>query len=280
MAIKRILAWLATHPRVASERLMATAVAIARTHGAQLNASVTTPQLPRSSHWILSGMMSGMAHEVEQRAKAAALELSQRFDTARQEAGLVGSASQLQFASSDLDSALAPLARLHDLTIAELGQDEEAKTEVETLIFAAGRPVLVLPAADDDATQAIQLHRFAIAWDGSRTATRAVHDAMPMLKTASAVDIITISDDKDLKHVMDAASLGELLACHGIATAVRAIKGHGKPTALVLQHAVEDVRADALVMGAYGHSRTREFVLGGATMGMLSAPKFPLLFSH
>ena len=280
MAIKRILAWLATHPRVASERFMATAVAIARTHGAQLNASVTTPQLPRSSHWMLSSMMSGMAHEVEQRAKAAALELSQRFDTARQEAGLVGSASQLQFASSDLDSALAPLARLHDLTIAELGQDEEAKTEVETLIFAAGRPVLVLPAAAADATQAMQLHRFAIAWDGSRTATRAVHDAMPLLKTASAVDIITISDDKDLKHGMDAAALGELLACHGIATEVRAIKGHGKPTELVLQHAVEDVRADALVMGAYGHSRTREFVLGGATMGMLSAPKFPLLFSH
>jgi nucleotide-binding universal stress UspA family protein len=279
MAIKRVLVWLATYPRIASKRSLATAVAIARTHGAQLNASVTTPRLLRSSHWMLGGMMSAMARETEERAKAAALELNQRFDIARQEAGLVGSASQFQFASYDLDSSLIPLARLHDLTIAELGQDEEAKTEVETLIFEAGRPVLVLPAAGD-AAEATQLRRYAIAWDGSRTATRAVHDAMPMLEKASAVDIITISDDKDLKHVMDATSLSALLACHGIAAAARAIKGHGKPTALVLQQAVEDVRADALVMGAYGHSRAREFVLGGATMGMLSAPKFPLLFSH
>ncbi len=279
MAIRRILTWLATHPTAASDRLIATAIVIGRAHNAQLNALATTPRLPRSGHWMLSGMMSGMASEIEERAKRRADELTSRFDKARAEAELEGSSSQLEVASYDLGAAVGPLARLHDLTLTELGRSDEMKPEVESLIFAAARPVLILPAGENGADTA-SFDRLAIAWDGSRTATRAVHDAIPLLQTASSVELITICDDKDMKQVLGAGSLSEFLACHGIAAQVREIRGQGKPTALVLKRAVKEANADALVMGAYGHSRTREFVLGGATMGMLAGPEFPLLFSH
>jgi len=279
MALRRTLTWLATYPAAASDRLIATSVMIARAHSAQLNALATTPRLPRSGHWMMGGMMSGMASEIEQRAKRAADELSVRFDMARREAGLEGSSSRLEIASYEAGGALGPLARLHDLILTELGRGEETKSEVEALIFLAARPVLVLPAGQDGPSPA-RLNRLAIAWDGSRTATRAVHDAMPLLETASSVEIIAIIDDKDMKHLLGAGSLSELLACHGIESKIREVKGSGKPTAVVLKRAVEEASADALVMGAYGHSRTREFVLGGATMGMLAGPEFPVLFSH
>lgn len=101
-----------------------------------------------------------------------------------------------------------------------------------------------------------------------------------MLKRAREVTIIQITDDKDLSKSGAAAELGALLVGHGVKSTTLEVLGRGRPTAAALKDALEQSGAGLLVMGAYGHSRAREFVLGGATLGTLQACAFPVLFSH
>jgi nucleotide-binding universal stress UspA family protein len=143
------------------------------------------------------------------------------------------------------------------------------------LVLQAGRPVLVIPFAG---AQRPVGERVVIAWNGSREAARAVGDAMPILERAASVDVLSVQPEGigDLPG----ADITHHLARHGIkATAKRSVANLIEAGDVLLNF-VADTGADLIVMGAYGHSRMREIVLGGVTREVLDHLTVPALLSH
>ncbi len=124
------------------------------------------------------------------------------------------------------------------------------------------------------------IEHVAIAWDGSRVAARAVADAAPLLHRAAKITVLTVVDEKPL-HDRDAAErLAQALGRRGLKAQAMPAKAADCPIATALQERATEIGAGMLVMGAFGHSRLRDFVLGGATAGVLWDLRLPVLLSH
>jgi nucleotide-binding universal stress UspA family protein len=181
-------------------------------------------------------------------------------------------------------------ARLYDLTMLTHHEKSQVKPEdrlfdiglqtknVEAVIFDSGRPVLLLPEQPRRALSRSP-ERIAVAWDHSRPAARTIGDALPLLQRAKSVEVVTITGEKPI-HAPSGARLAEHLARHGIEAAFEERPSGGKPIGEALETYALEQEIDLLVMGAYGHSRTREFVLGGATRSVLHRPAVWTLLSH
>lgn len=175
---------------------------------------------------------------------------------------------------------LVDAARLHDLTILPVPQtDSFDRDYVEAVIFGAGRPTLLLPPGDESAP-AGQLKTVLVAWDYGREAARALCDALPLLAKAEQVVILTVEGEKDVRSASTAADLKAYLAAHHLDCRFEQIHLAQGSIGECLAAAARDARADLLVMGAYGHTRMREFLLGGATRTMIQEPLLPILLSH
>ena len=172
------------------------------------------------------------------------------------------------------------IARVFDLAI--VGQSERDRVGPEELIvegalFGSGRPILVVPA---DYQGGIRLDRVLVCWNGGRNAARATANALPFLRRANAVEIVTVGTEASAPAETSAADLSRHLARHGIKADVKRIEpGNLKVSAAILNYAAKS-GAGMLVMGGYGHSRLREFILGGTTRGVLAAMTVPTLMSH
>jgi nucleotide-binding universal stress UspA family protein len=119
-----------------------------------------------------------------------------------------------------------------------------------------------------------------VAWDFSRPAARAVADALPLLQRAKAVRVVTVAEDKPIETRRAAPELAKHLALHGIKAELDSEHAAGRSVGQVLADYATGRKLDLLVMGAYGHSRMREFILGGATKSILTDPPTPVLLSH
>jgi nucleotide-binding universal stress UspA family protein len=119
-----------------------------------------------------------------------------------------------------------------------------------------------------------------VAWDKSRTAARAVADAVPILQRAKHVRLLTVTGEKKITSRQSAAEFAGHLKLHDVSVVVDEVHAAGRPIGSVLQDEATKHGADLIVMGAYGHSRMWEFILGGATQSMLSHPPAALLLSH
>lgn len=170
-------------------------------------------------------------------------------------------------------------ARLRDIAILP-NRREKLQIErslIEAVVFGSGRPVLLIP---EEGKMTFAVDRVSIAWDYSRTAARAVADAMPLLAKAKRVHIITVTDDKELRPRMDAHELARHLARHGVEVVVdQALRGNMSIGDALFRESAA-INAELLVMGGFGHSRLRDFVLGGATQQVLSGAPLPILMSH
>jgi nucleotide-binding universal stress UspA family protein len=169
---------------------------------------------------------------------------------------------------------------LRDLTIVPVHEgDYLDQWYAESIIFGSGRPTIVLPHTRKRAAP-FALNTVIVAWDFSRPATRAIADAMPILEDAKRVCIVTVANEKAIDTRHSGVELAKHLARHGIEVILDKVDAEGRRIGEVLEAHVTYRNADLLVMGAYGHSRIREFVLGGATKSMLARPPVPLLLSH
>ena len=119
-----------------------------------------------------------------------------------------------------------------------------------------------------------------VCWDGSRVAARAIRDAVPFLRRAGRIEVVIVTDERSKQDQIERADLGAHLAHHGLNVVIKRMPlGDLDVAAVLLSHAAdEDV--DFIVMGGYGHSRLREFVLGGVTRSMLRTMTAPVLMSH
>lgn len=149
----------------------------------------------------------------------------------------------------------------------------------EDVMMEAGRPVLLVPETCSRTTLG---ERVLLAWNGSREASRAAFDALPMLAGAREVRILTINPAKRLDEKPDDSGreLATALGRHGVNAIAAWSLAHSHGIAEELASRIGDPGADLLVMGGYGHSRFREFLFGGVTAGMLSRMRIPVLMSH
>ncbi|HUA78415.1 MAG TPA: universal stress protein [Acetobacteraceae bacterium] len=180
-------------------------------------------------------------------------------------------------------------ARRADLVIAgqtdpEGGKDQPVVNPIEEILLGAGRPLLVVPRYGNFPSCG---ETVLVGWTDTREATRAVHDAMPILAAAKAVTVLTVGGEhgggragEDGEEVVPAAPVAEHLARHGVpATAAQTVSGGLSPADVLLNYA-SDIGADLIVVGGYGHSRLREVTLGGVTQSLLQHMTVPVLFSH
>jgi nucleotide-binding universal stress UspA family protein len=127
---------------------------------------------------------------------------------------------------------------------------------------------------------ALKLDRVMVCWDGSRAATRAIADSMPFLLKANQVEVVMVAGKAAKDDEIAGVDLGQHLARHGLKVNVKRITSPDiDVTSAILSYAA-DSSADLIVMGGYGHSRLREFILGGVTRGILQSMTVPVLMSH
>jgi len=145
------------------------------------------------------------------------------------------------------------------------------------VLFDSGRPVIFVPYIQKSG---LKLDRVMLCWDGSRAATRAINDAMPFLEKAKQVELVIVSSKAGKANELTGADMGQHLARHGLKVEVKRITSPDiDVTSTILSYAA-DSSADMIVMGGYGHSRLREFILGGVTRGLLETMTVPTLMSH
>jgi nucleotide-binding universal stress UspA family protein len=147
---------------------------------------------------------------------------------------------------------------------------------IEAALFDSGRPVLIVPYIQ---AEGLSLKHGLVCWDGSRNAARAIADAQPFLARAKAIEVVTVGTDLKSTEV-SGADIANHFAGHSLNVELKkiAITDVDVPNAILSRAA--DVSADLIVMGGYGHSRLREFFLGGATRGILAAMTVPTIMSH
>ena len=203
-----------------------------------------------------------------------------RFEQAAKRVGVAYETRTLNASIAGAADRLGHLARRFDLTI--VGQPEReraAAAEVvdEGVLFDSGRPVIFVPYIQKSG---LKLDRVMLCWDGSRAATRAINDAMPFLEKAKQVELVIVSSKAGKANELTGADMGQHLARHGLKVEVKRITSPDiDVTSTILSYAA-DSSADMIVMGGYGHSRLREFILGGVTRGLLETMTVPTLMSH
>jgi nucleotide-binding universal stress UspA family protein len=229
---------------------------------------------------FLSGSIANVpgiiAGETE-KSRRSAQDMLAAFDAAAEKAGVAHETHLEKCVTYDVPDVLVEYARLRDLTIIPVPESYD-QWYAEALIFGSGRPTLVLPEAPRP--RPFELGTVAVAWDFSRTAARAVSDAMPLLEKAKKVRIVTVTNEKKLDTKHSAEELAKNLARHGIDVVLDKVDAKGREIGEVLEAYSASHQVDVLVMGAYGHARWRQFILGGATKSLLSKPPLPILFSH
>lgn len=204
--------------------------------------------------------------------------LRKSFDAAMTASGL-SAKSEWRDTTGDPAQQIAVHGRYSDLIV--IGQpDPDVQSGLATeladdVVLLAGRPILVIPYTQRETNIGT---RIMVAWNGSREAARAVADAMPLLKRATSVDVIAA--DPDGIGDEPGADIGQFLARHGVTVEVSHTLTDDISIGDELLNRTADRNIDMLVMGAYGHSRLRETILGGATRHILRHMTVPTLLSH
>lgn len=274
----RILLPLLTYPDASPVAGLGRALDLAATLNAEVTAIIHHVDIP-PIHEPLAGLVidiDGLSKAAEALSRARGEELAQALRHQAERIALPLSVETLR-AERLAGDLFASRARTYDLTILVSDSDSpDHALLVEEILFRSGGPVVVLPPEEGS----VHLNTVAVAWDGSRAAARALRDALSVLREARRVVVLTADSDKPIspegvKQVL------EFLRGHEIAAQHRSvIAAKGSTIGDVLQRAALDEDAGLLVMGAYGHSRMREFVLGGATKSVLGSVRLPLLMSH
>lgn len=255
------------------------AISVARSYGAHLVgvAFVFEPVIPGS---LLGGIPTDLIEvQRDENAKAAQAAVA-RFEAAARAAGVSSETRLLDASIAGAADLFGRISRRFDIAVVGQAQGEAGISEellIEGALFGSGRPVVIVPQAQ---AQPIKLDRVMVCWDGSRPAARAIGDAIPFLARGQAVEIVVVTGERDKSGEITGANMQRHLARHGIEVTIKRISAtNADVQSAILAHA-RDSRADFIVMGAYGHSRLREFILGGVTRSILKAMPVPVLMSH
>ena len=264
----------------ANAKSLEAAIVLAQAHGAHLTGiyAAIEPALPGN---VVAEVPAQLLDVLREQAVESTTAAKAAFTEIVERAGLSSDFRSAHCSSSRVAEAVALHARYADLTV--LGQPEpvdggEVDAVVpEDVVLSAGRPALVIPYIG--AGKEIG-RRVMVAWDGGREAARAVNDALPLLEKAESVAVLVINPSRGGHGEQPGADIALHLARHGITVEVQHIEVRGLSTGNALLSRLADEGVDLLVMGAYGHSRLRQMVLGGVTRAVFQQMTVPVLMSH
>jgi nucleotide-binding universal stress UspA family protein len=239
------------------------------------------PEAPRHFGYYDPALLNPFFEELRARARDAADKTREVFEHI---ASLHGVSAEWREIPEGADADPAVHARYADLAILgqldpDSGEPDMIRPRPEQVTLASGRPILVVPYAGNFPNLG---RRVVIGWNASREAARAVNDAMPLLTAAEIVSILTIDPREGPRAhgELPGADISLHLAHHGVKAEIERTVSADLPVGEVLLSRAADLGADLLVMGAYGHSRARELLLGGATRSLLRSMTLPVLMSH
>ena len=276
MGLKDLLVHVDNDP-ACSARVDVAAVLAAR-HEAHLT-GLHPMEWPRLPGYVEIELPATFLDEQRRQLEGLARQAETRFRETTRRRGIQG---EWRVDTGDIIGITKLHARYADLTIVGQGIDlKDAPHDLrflpQELALGVGRPVLVVPRYGTFDTVG---ERVLVAWNGSREATRAVHDALPILKLATNVTVLSIDPERDTGERLPSADIALHLARHGVAAEGMSTLGLDISVGDLLLSRAFDLSADLIVMGAYGHSRVREMVLGGATRHILQHMTVPVLMSH
>jgi nucleotide-binding universal stress UspA family protein len=263
----------------AAKARVAFAVALAKAHDAYLVGVAFAPKalLPLYGADVGFADMSGVLQGVKAQGEAAL----ENFKHCAKAAGVGAEGRLMQGMSEEFPHDFASFARQVDLTI--LGQPRDGDpfigqyALVERCLFASGRPVLIVPAAPLDSALEGTI---VAAWDGSAEAARAFNDALTFLKPAKRVVLLVGVTDGGEKGAPPTEDIEAHLKRHGVKVEVTRVPASEGDVGRLLLSQAKALNADMIVMGAFHHSRWREFILGGVTLTMLEEATIPLFMAH
>jgi len=259
------------------------AVSLAARFGAHLDA-IAVGYIPPSTAYVVDGgaavavaAVFDMEQQRSAQRSAAALTI---FETEARNAAISHASRSIEDLPGEAASALGVAARLYDLTVVlqpDAAQDTYDNRTATEILFQAGGPVLFVPHIFRGTFRA---NRIGVCWDGSRLAARAFKDARPFLSQAEALVTISINEAQVTPTEASARKLTEHMARAGLTTTLLELTAEHSEIEPSILSLAADESLDMLVMGAYGHSRLQEGILGGVTREMLKTMTIPTLMSH
>ena len=229
---------------------------------------------------VMGGTPAAVIDAQRAQSREAANAAVARFEQAAKRSGLSAEHHVASATLAGAADAFGRIARRYDISVVGQGEPKKLAAQdliIEAALFESGRPVIVVPYIQK---APLKLDRVVVCWDGGRTATRAIADALPLLARAKMVEVLIVAGGRTKSDEMPGADVGAHLARHDLKVEVKRIVATDIDVPNTILSHVADTSADFLVMGGYGHSRLREFVLGGATRGVLASMTVPVLMSH
>lgn len=263
-----------------AEGPLASAVALARQNDAHLDVLCLGVDQTQLGYYYESAAVFIQQSAID-RARAEAEEVLAAVRARLSAEDVRWSAEGVVAQMGSIGSLVAIRARFADLVVLPRpygeGRGQEAEVILEAAIFEGQAPVLVLPEAP---LAALPGRRVVLAWNQSDEALSAARKALPLLVAAERVVITVVDPPRHGAERSDPGGpLSQWLARHGAKVEVAVLAGTMKISEVIARHA-RDIDADLIVMGAYGHSRLREAILGGATRNMLEKADRPVLMAH
>jgi nucleotide-binding universal stress UspA family protein len=240
-------------------------------------AFIYDPVVPISGAGYIPAEVIETQRDDNETAAAAAIK---SFNAAADQAGISAESLMTNASLAGAGDHFARMARRFDLAIVGQGQPDISSLEQiigETTLFESGRPMLMVPYIQK---APFKTDNVMVCWDGSRTAARAVADAIPLIGKDGRVEIVIVANERGKQDEIEGADIGQHLARHGLKVDVHRITGGNIDVGDALLSHAADSSADLMVMGGYGHSRLREFVLGGVTRSIFETMTVPVLISH
>jgi nucleotide-binding universal stress UspA family protein len=221
-----------------------------------------------------AGLVAAENRRLNKLARAAA-DAAQRTAEAN---GVACAAEAPQLSYPDLVRSFTAQARIHDLTVLDTEPVALAVDRglIEAVLTDSGRPLVVVPPGRDG----FSARRILVAWDGSAKAARALNDALPFLRAAEQVEVVAVRGEKDLSGMVPGSEVAPHLSRHGVNVTVIDLPVENGDVAQTLRRRAVEYGADMMVMGAFVHSRLRQWVLGGTTQSLLKSSPVPLFLSY
>ena len=275
MAIKDILLHIDTSDRGAG--VSDFALSLATEMGAHLTAAGIVLEIVPPASFMGEYPYDIMAEAIEQARQSA--EQNYRKIAAAAPATVQTELVMIQAISGQAREDFGRLARHFDIAIAGQGGDEGGSDDelmVEGALFSSGRPVFVVPNIHKGPAK---LGKAMVCWDGGLPSARALAGSIDILKRAGKVEVVSIAGRNLPNEELPGFNITRHLTRHGISATLKKLPAAQDIGATLLSYAA-DSGADYMVMGAYGHSRLREFVMGGTTRTILGSMTIPVLMAH
>lgn len=239
--------------------------------------AVQTFVAPYTPLW--SGMANSIAAEVNEQAQKQGASLAETAEAEAKAAGVEADVQVVAGVFAELGSRAARVARSADLVVVDQqhGALDTSEMLLEEALFRSGRPVLI---ASSRRAPVEEVRSIVVGWDGSSHAARAVSDALATFPTLKKIEIVTISGEKSLKNILPGADFAQHLARKGVEVMLTDVAVDGRSVAEILDGCAIAAKADLIVTGAFGHSRLREFLLGGVTVDLTEKATTPVLMAY